>query len=309
MGVVTRAVRFERFGGPDVLHVVDVPDPDPGPGQVRVTVRAAGLTAGESAAREGALAELYPTAFPGGEGAEFAGVVTATGPGAGFAVGEEVLGWSARHDAHAEAVVVPAAHVVRKPAGLPWEAAGALYVAGVAAHACVCAVGVRDGDVVVVHGATTDVGSFAVQLARLCGAGVVGVAEAGHHDWLHAHGSDAVEPAADPGELARRVLARTPRVDALVDTTGADLPALAGALGVGAPRALSTLDVEAAVEFGGESAPTASRRAEVLAELAQLVADGRLHVPIAGAYPLSDVRAAVTAAERPGRHGRVVLLP
>ena len=306
---MTRAVRFERFGGPDVLHVVDVPAPEPGPGQVRVTVRAAGITAVDSAVREGALAQLYPEAFPGSEGAEFAGVVTAAGDGSGVEVGEEVLGWSERHAAHAESVLVPAAHVVRKPAGLPWEAAGSLYAAGVTAHACVCAVGVRDGDAVVVDGATTDVGSFAVQLARLCGARVVGVAGAEHHDWLHAHGCDAVAPADDPAVLARRVRELTPRVDALVDTTGADLPPLAGALGVADERAVSTVEVEAAVEFGGAPVPTATRRAEVLAELAQLVADGRLHVPIAGTYPLADVRAAAAAAERPGRHGRVVLLP
>ncbi|NAZ87117.1 NADP-dependent oxidoreductase [Kineococcus indalonis] len=306
---MTRVVRFERFGGPDVLHVVDEPAADPGPGQVRVTVRAAGITTGESAAREGALAELYPGAFPGSEGAEFAGVVTAVGPGGAFEVGEEVLGWSERRAAHAEAVVVPGTHLVRKPADLPWEVAGSLYVAGVAAHACVCAVGVRDGDAVVVDGATTDVGSFAVQLARLCGARVVGVAAVEHHDWLHAHGCDAVAPAADPAVLARRVRELTPRVDALVDTTGADLPPLTGALDVAPERAVSTVEVEAAVEFGGAPAPTATRRAEVLAELAQLVAGGRLHVPIAGAYPLADVRAAAAAAERPGRHGRVVLLP
>ncbi|WP_432495449.1 zinc-binding dehydrogenase [Kineococcus gypseus] len=306
---MTRAVRFERFGGPDVLSVVDVPAPEPGPGQVRVTVRAAGVSIVGSAAREGALAELYPTAFPGSEGAEFAGVVTAAAPGCGFAVGEEVLGWSARRDAHAEAVLVPAAHLVRKPAGLPWQAAGALYVAGVTAHACVCASGVRDGDVAVVHGATSDVGSLLVQLARLCGAAVVGVAAPEHHDWLHAHGCDAVAPAADPGELARRVLARAGRADVLLETAGADLAPLAAALGVAPPRAVSTVEVEAAVEFGGPPAPAPARRAEVLAELAALVATGRLSVPIAGAYPLADARAAAVEAERPGRCGRVVLLP
>jgi NADPH:quinone reductase-like Zn-dependent oxidoreductase len=309
---MSRAVRFERWGGPDVLHVVEVPSPAPGPGEVRVTVRAAGVTAGESAAREGALAELYPTAFPAGTGAEFAGVVTDTGPGVvTVAVGEEVLGWSPQRTGHADVVVVPAEAVVPKPAGLSWEVAGALHVAGVTAYSCVESARLRDGDVVLVLGATSDVGTLAVQLARLCGATVVGVAAPADHAWLHAHGADAVAPAEGAGgaegaeDLARRLRARGLRVDAVVDTTGADLATLAHALGVPAARCAAALPVEADLEFGARPA----RRPEVLTELAELVAADRLHVPIAGTFPLDRVQDAFAMAERPHPQGRIVLLP
>jgi NADPH:quinone reductase-like Zn-dependent oxidoreductase len=303
---MSRAVRFERWGGPDVLHVVDVPSRPPGPGEVRVTVRAAGVSAGESAAREGALAQLYPTAFPAGTGAEFAGVVTDTGPGVEtVAVGDEVLGWSPERGGHADVVVVPAEAVVPKPEELSWEVAGALYVAGVTAYSCVESTGVRDGDVVLVVGATSDVGTLAVQLARLCGATVVGVADPADHEWLHAHGADAVVPGEDAAQLARLLRARGTAVDVVVDTTGTDVGALAEAFGILPARCAAALPVEADLEVGRQPA----RRPEVLAELAELVATDRLHVPIAGSFPLARVQDAFAMAERPHRQGRIVLLP
>lgn len=303
---MSRAVRFERWGGPDVLHVVDVPSRAPGPGEVKVTVRAAGITSGESAAREGALAQLYPMAFPAGTGAEFAGVVTDVGPGvASVAVGAEVLGWSAERGGHADVVVVPAGAVVPKPEGVSWEVAGALYVAGVTAYSCVESTTVRDGDVVLVVGATSDVGTLTVQLARLCGATVVGVAQPSHHEWLHAHGADAVAPTDDPEGLARALRRRGVSVDAIVDTTGADIEALARAFGLPEARCAATVPVEADLEFGTEQ----TRRPEVLTELAELVATDRLHVPIAGSFPLAQVQDAFVMAERPHAQGRIVLLP
>ena len=313
---MARAVRFDRFGGPDVLRVVDVPTEVPGPGQARVTVRASGVTGGESAAREGALAQLYPTAFPSGEGAEFAGVVTAVGPDVpgpeqgGVAVGEEVLGWSPTPSSHADSVVVPVDQLVPKPAGLSWEEAGALYVDGVSAYACVEAVGVRDGDLVVVSAAASDVGSFVVQLARLCGATVIGLCEPAHHGWLHAHGADALSAPADSTSLAERVRARTSaRVDAFIDAAGGETQALARDLGVDPARAIATTAVEAGLEFGAAGPRSTASRADVLRELTDLVATGRLHVPIAATFALEDVQAAFAAAEDPHRQGKIVLLP
>jgi len=302
---MSRVVRFDRWGGPDVLQVVEVPTRMPGAGEVKVTVRAAGITAGESAAREGALAQLYPAAFPASTGAEFAGVVTDLGPGVtSFAVGDEVLGWSPDRGGHADSVVVPQHTVVAKPAQVSWEVAGALYVAGVTAWTCVEQTKVRDGDVVLVVGAATDVGTLTVQLARLCGATVIGVADPVHHDWLHAHGADAVLPGA-AGTLARAARDKADRVDVVVDTTGADVEHLAESLEVAEDRCIAALPLEADLEFGEPGA----RRSEILAELVDLVADDRLHVPIAGAFPLAEVVEAFAVSERPHRQGRIVLLP
>ena len=155
-----RAVRFDRYGGPEVLEVREVEDPVAGTGEVVVAVRAAGINPGEIAIREGRLHEKWPATFPSGEGSDFAGVVAAVGPGAdGFGVGDEVLGWTEQRASHAELVAAPAAHVTAKPAAVPWEVAGALFVAGMAGLACVQAVEPGEGDTVVVSAAAGGVGT------------------------------------------------------------------------------------------------------------------------------------------------------
>ena len=107
-----QAVRFDRYGGVDVLDVVEVDAPSAGEGQVVVRVQAAGINPGEAAIREGALHERWPATFPSGQGSDLAGVVTEVGPGVeGVAVGDEVIGYTDNRASHAELVVVEAEHL------------------------------------------------------------------------------------------------------------------------------------------------------------------------------------------------------
>src|SRR6516162_4817570 len=116
-----RAVRFEEYGGADVLNVVDVPRPEPGPGQVLVQVKAAGINPGEAKIRAGLLHARWPATFPSGQGSDLAGVVAGTGPGAtGFTAGDEVIGYTDNRSSQAEYVVVEERHLTPKPAGVPW---------------------------------------------------------------------------------------------------------------------------------------------------------------------------------------------
>ena len=78
-----KAVRFDEYGGVDVLDVAEVPLPVPGPGNVLVQVKAAGINPGEAKIRDGLLAARWPATFPSGQGSDLAGVVADTGPGAG----------------------------------------------------------------------------------------------------------------------------------------------------------------------------------------------------------------------------------
>src|SRR3984957_16877197 len=211
-----RAVRFDRYGGREVLYVADIEMPSPDPGEVVVEVRAAGINPGEIGIRSGAMHEMFPATFPSGEGSDLAGVVTAVGPGvAKFSVGDEVLGFSFRRSSHATHTAVPVDQLIRKPAQLSWEVAGSLYVVGATAYAAVRAVAPQQGDTVAVSAAAGGVGSLVVQLLVRREARVLGIAGPGNSDWLQAHGA---VPIAYGDGLADRVRAAAPDgIDAFID--------------------------------------------------------------------------------------------
>src|SRR5712675_915615 len=243
-----KAVRFDEYGDIDVLKVVDVPTPVPGPGQVLVQVKAAGINPGEAKIRSGLLHSLWPATFPSGQGSDVAGVVAATGAGVtGFATGDEVIGYTDNRASQAEYVVVEAQHLTAKPAGVPWEVAGALFVVGATAWAAVRAVSLTEGDTVVVAAAAGGVGSLAVQLARRAGATVIGLASPANHEWLAGHG---VIPVAYGDGVADRIRQAAGKVDAFIDTFGPDYVELALQLGVQPSRIDTIANFGAVAEYG-----------------------------------------------------------
>jgi NADPH:quinone reductase-like Zn-dependent oxidoreductase len=305
-----RAVRFDRYGDVDVLNVVDVERPVPGPGEVLVRVKAAGINPGEASIREGLLAERWPATFPSGEGSDFAGVVEEVGPDVDrVQAGDEVIGWTDQRASHAELVVAPAEHLTPKPAGVSWEAAGGLFVVGATAYAAVRAVGPSPGDTVVVSGAAGGVGSLAVQLAVLAGATVIGLAGETNHQWLLEHG---VIPVAYGDGVVDRIREVTDgHVDAFIDTFGGGYVQLAvEELGIAPDRIDTIIDWDAAQRYGAKTeASAAGASADVLAELARLIDEGRLEVPIAKVYSLDDVRDAYRELEQRHTRGKIVLEP
>jgi NADPH:quinone reductase-like Zn-dependent oxidoreductase len=306
---MSKAVRFDQYGDVDVLNVVEVPDPVPGDGEVLVRVKAAGINPGEAAIRSGALHERWPATFPSGEGSDLAGVVERLGPSAdGFQPGDEVIGFTHDRSSHAELVTVPETQVARRPAGVAWEAAGALFVAGTTAWAAVRAVSISSGDIVVVSGAAGGVGSIAVQLARRAGARVIGLASEPHHEWLWGHG---VTPVTYGNGVADRVRgAANGRIDAFIDTFGSGYVDLAITLGVAPQRIDTIVDWEAATRHGVlTDGNIVGTRTDVLAELAQRIVDRELEVPIARVYPLEQVRDAYRELEQRHTLGKIVLRP
>jgi NADPH:quinone reductase-like Zn-dependent oxidoreductase len=306
-----KAVQFDSYGGIDVLKVRDVPRPVPGAGEVLVEVRAAGINPSEAVIRSGALHHLFPATFPSGQGSDLAGVVAELGPGvSGFAVGDEVIGFSVRRSSHAEYVTVPANQLTPRPATVPWEVAGSLFVAGVTAYAAVRAVRLVPGDTVAIAGAAGGVGSIAVQLARRAGATVLGIAGLSNDVWLADHGAVPVNYGDDlPARL--RAAAQSGHIDALLDFFGGGYVAMAVEdLRLPPDRIDTIADFEAAKRFGVQSAGGAdAATAAVVAELADLVARGELEVPIAGVFAIDDVREAYRQLELRHTRGKFVLRP
>jgi NADPH:quinone reductase-like Zn-dependent oxidoreductase len=304
-----KAVRFNQYGGIDVLQVVDVERPTPGPGEVLVKVKAAGINPGEASIRKGFFAEQWPATFPSGQGSDLAGVVAAVGEGVqGFAEGDEVIGFTNKRASQAEYAVVEASDLIHRPRNVSWEAAGSLFVAGTTAYAAIRAVSLKRGDTVAVSGASGGVGSIVVQLAVREGAKVIGLASPVHHQWLRDHN---VIPVAYGEGIEERIRAATDdHLDAFIDTFGADYVELALKLGVRPERIDTIINFEAVTKYGVKAeGNSAAANATVLAELAQLIDQGALEIPIARVYPLADVQEAYRALEQRHTHGKIVLVP
>ncbi|GLV55648.1 NADPH:quinone reductase [Dictyobacter sp. S3.2.2.5] len=303
-----KAVRFNQYGGIDVLQVVEVEKPEPGPGQVLVRVKAAGTNPGEAAIRQGVFAEQWPATFPSGQGSDLAGIVEAVGDGVqDVAVGDEVIGFTHKRASQAEFVVVEAGDVTPRPRNVPWEAAGALFVAGTTAYAAVRAVALKPGDTVAVSGAAGGVGSIAVQLAKRAGAKVIGLASPSHHQWLSDHG--VIPIAYGEGVEERLREAADGHLDAFIDTFGADYVELALKLGVQRER-IDTIINFAAVEKHGVKAEgnNDAASAEVLAELARLIEQKEIEVPVTRIYSLAEVQEAYRELEQRHILGKIVLV-
>jgi NADPH:quinone reductase-like Zn-dependent oxidoreductase len=306
---MARAVRFDHYGGREVLYIADVEIPEPPAGEVVVEVRAAAINPGEVSIREGALADVFPATFPSGEGSDLAGVVSSVGDGVTeFAVGDEVLGWSWRRSSHAEYSAVPITQLIHKPAGLGWEVAGSLYVVGCTAYAAVRAVSAGAGDTVAVSAAAGGVGTVVVQLLRLKGANVLGIASEHNHAWLREHGAT---PIAYGDGLADRLRAAAPDgIDAFIDLFGPDYVQLAVDLGIQRDRINTIIARQKAAELGTKVEGSANASTtEVLSEIAELVASGEVEIPIAATFPLDEVRAAYAEIEARHTRGKIVLIP
>jgi NADPH:quinone reductase-like Zn-dependent oxidoreductase len=304
-----RAVRFDRYGGVDVLEVRDVEDPVAGPGEVLVAVKAAGVNPGEISIREGKMHERFPATFPSGQGTDFAGVIESVGEGvANFSAGDEALGWTEQRASQAELVAAPANQVTAKPENLSWEVAGSLFVVGMAAYHSVEAVSPQAGETVVVSAAAGGVGSIAAQLARRTGALVIGLAGESNHAWLREH--DIVPVTYGEGQEERIKEAAHGTLNAFIDTFGGGYVALAIELGVRPDRINTIADFEAVGRFGVKSEGTHSNAsAQQLGELAAMAAEGSLEVPIARTFSLDQVREAYTELADRHTHGKIVLLP
>ncbi|MFC8273563.1 NADP-dependent oxidoreductase [Streptomyces sp. NPDC057271] len=303
------AITYERFGGPEVLrHEAGATVPEPGPGQVRVKVAAVGVNPLDYKRRYGWVEAFYPTTFPAVPGLEFAGTVDALGGGVtGVEAGDEVFGWTTT-GAYAEYALAEV--FVPKPAGLTWEQAASIPVAGETAQRVLDLLGLREGETLLLHGAAGAVGALAVQLAVAAGVTVIGTASARNHDFLRGLGAIPVTY----GEgLADRVRAAAPQgVDAVFDAAGHEtLPVSIELTGGKRERIVTIAAVDAeehGIVFSGVTVDPPLARTWLTTH-ARLATEGRLRLDIAETFPLKEAAKAQELSESGHVRGKLVLLP
>lgn len=304
---MSRAVIFERFGGPEALELREVPEPHAGPGEVRVRVTAAGLNPmdwGISARPE--LAAMFGISVPSGFGSDLAGMVDEVGEGVtGFAVGDRVYGGALGRAVADYVIARPSADPLwPTPDGITDEVASTLAVAGSTASAALAAVDLQPGDTILIGGAGGGVGVFAVQLARLAGARVIGTASSGTFELLRQLGAEPV--AYGPG-LADRVRALAPGgVSAATDLFGTETAEAALALGV-TPERISTVAAGPNPPGGVSATGAADADPGALKRITDAILAGELTVPIAARFPIEQIHAAVNLQAGRHVHGKVVV--
>jgi enoyl reductase len=294
---ISAAVVFDEYGPPSVLHLIEVPVPTPTQGQLLIRVKAAGIQPADGLFRRGAMHAFAPVTFPQRLGNEFAGVVETAA--AGWAVGDEVLGWAERR-CYAEHLVVAASDVVAKPASMSWEVAGALSASGQTASTVLDDLAIVADDVLLVHAAAGGVGTMAVQLARERGATVIGTGSPSSHDYLRSLG--AVPVAYGPGLLEA---VRSADVTAALDAIGTR-EALEVSVAL-TDRVGTLVSSPVAVELGVPRLSTRRSTARLEA-LVRLHEAGRLTVTVSGSYPLAAAAEAHCRLDQGHVRGRLVLV-
>jgi NADPH:quinone reductase-like Zn-dependent oxidoreductase len=215
-----KALRFSQYGGPEVLGLVEVDEPHAGPGQVRLAVRAAGVNRSDLMKIRAGTWKGQPVPLPSGVGVEGAGIVDEVGEGVtGVAIGDALFGCG--FDMVAQYAVLRPGVWAHKPDGLSFEQAGGLPVAVETATRMLAQVGAKDGETLLVSGASGGIGSAAIQFARCRGITVIGTASAPNQAYLR--GLGAIPTTYGPG-LVDRVRQLAPAgVDAALDIAGSGI--------------------------------------------------------------------------------------
>lgn len=307
-----KAVGVTEFGGPEVLHVIDLPTPDAAPGEVRIRVHAAAVNPADRNIRTGFYVEP-PAQPPYVPGWEAAGVLEQIGAGVrtDLRVGEHVMAIVVpygTHGAYAEQIVVPADSVVRIPAGASDAEAASLPMNGLTARLALDTLELGPGQTVALTGAAGAVGGYVVQLAKADGLRVIADAAPRDESLIKELGADIV---LDRGpEFPQRVRDEVPGgVDGLVDAAIFDQAAAVAVRDGGRVATLRGFQgtAERGITFQPVLAGRHSREQAKLDRLRQQVERGQVTLRVAEVFPAEQAAAAHRLLDAGGVRGRLIL--
>lgn len=304
------AIQAIRYGGPDVLKLVQIDKPSPGPGEVLVRVRAAAINPLDWKIRSGIVREFLPVTPPITLGCDLAGVVEAVGEGVNeFSAGDEVFGMPGILGAFAEYAIVKPNGLALKPTTMSFEEAATIPIAGLSAWQALFTEGeLKPGQRVLIHGGAGGTGGVAVQIAHAAGAYVIATASAANLDYVRGLGADEVIDYAN-----ERFEERVRDLDLVLDTVGGETQS----------RSWATLKPDGIlVAFHGPPDQDSARAANVrgrfvlgspdkdghdIRSLAEWFGEGKLKVVIEGVFPLQDAGLALAKSETGHARGKLVL--
>ena len=321
-----KAIVFDKVGGPEVMHLADVPKPEVKPGTVLVKVRAIGINFADTRFRQGQY--LVQPKLPDTPGLEVSGVVEAVGEGvSNVKVGARVAALGSK--AYAEYALAPAAQVIPLPDSISFEQGAAFPVQVLTAwHMLHTSHHTTPGQTVLIHSAAGGVGIVAIQIARAAGARVIGtVSSDGKAAPAKEYGANEVINYAthDFAAEAMRITGGK-GVDLILDAVGATtfengLKCLApfghtilyGAAG-GPTQPLNlfalfekSLKVSGFVLYTVATVPDAMRRG--IEDSFKLMADGKLKLLIGKTFPLAQAAEAHRFMESRASTGKLLLIP
>ena len=309
-----RAVEVARYGGPEVLRIVDRPEPVAGGGRVRVRMHATAVNPVDLAIRSGGLAAMTPgLAVPFVLGYDIAGTLL-DDAGPGLPAGQRVVGvhpWlqeGTGQGTYAEVVLADPAWLAPLADGVDWAAAGTLPLNALTARQSLDLLEVHPGDTLLVTGASGAVGSFAVQLAAAAGVEVLAVSSTGDEAHVASLGAKDVLSRAEPGALADQVRERVPGgVDRVLDAALLGGPLLAAVRDGGGFLSVVGTSVPPAERDIRVTSVLAEPDSDALGELAAALAHGDLRTRVAATLPLAEAAEAHRRAAAGGQRGKLVL--
>ncbi|MCC6272616.1 MAG: NADP-dependent oxidoreductase [Deltaproteobacteria bacterium] len=311
-----KAVGIQRFGGREVLEILELPKPQPGPHEVLVQIRAAGVNPVDWKIREGLLEGRLPHAFPIVLGWDAAGVVEAVGEKVHYAKPGDAVFAYCRKDViqdgtYAEYVVLRHPHLALKPRNLSFEEAASVPLAALTAYQALFeGIKLKAGDKVLIQAGAGGVGGFAIQMAKDAGAYILTTSSARHHDYLRGLGVDEIVDYTQTPFVAAVRRAHPEGLDAVFDTVGGQtqLDSAEALKPGGRLTSILALKEDFFRHRGLEPAYVFVRPdTDQLSRIKDMIEAGRLKVKLAAVFPLQDAAQAQERIEDGHTEGKIVL--